>query len=112
MRVLFVTRNNKTDKFQKWAIETLFTVHMGDAASKNKLASKITGVPYESIQQFFSASATPLPCIYLIHLNDVKTLRSHMNIPPTYTDDMIVFKYGQTKDFEDRKTGTDKCSNP
>ena len=28
-----------------------------------------------------------------------------MNIPPTYTDDMIVFKYGQTKDFEDRKNG-------
>jgi hypothetical protein len=105
LRVLFVTRNSKTEKFQKWAIETLFTVHMGDAASKNKLASKITGVPYESIQQFFSASATPLPCIYLIHLNDVKTLRSHMNIPPTYTDDMIVFKYGQTKDFEDRKNG-------
>ncbi len=105
MRVLFTKGNSKTDQFQKWAIETLFTVHMGDAASKNKLASKITGVPYESIQQFFSASATPLPCIYLIHLNDVKTLRSHMNIPHTYADDMIVFKYGQTKDFEDRKNG-------
>ena len=86
-------------------METLLIAQMGTTEQKNQLASKITGVPYECIQQFFSASAMELPCIYLIHLNDVKTLRTHMNIPQSYTDNMIVFKYGQTKDFEDRKNG-------
>jgi hypothetical protein len=103
LRVLFVTRNNKTGNFVKWATETLFTVQMGTSEQKHKLASKITGIPYDSIQQFFSASAMPIPCIYLIHLNDVKTLRPHMKIPLTFADDMIVFKYGQTINFEDRK---------
>ncbi len=38
LRVLFVTKNNKPDKFIKWATETLFTVHMGTVDQKHKLA--------------------------------------------------------------------------
>ena len=41
MRVLFVTRNNKTDQFQKWALETLFVAQMGSAIERSIVAQRI-----------------------------------------------------------------------
>lgn len=105
LRVLFVSRNGKTSKFIKWATETLFTVQMGTTEQKDKLVANIKGVSYDCVQQFFSASATTFPCIYLVSFNSVKHLRKAMKIPKEYTDDSMVFKLGLTKDFETRKNG-------
>ncbi len=63
------------------------------------------GVPYELGQQLLSVSARDLTYIYLIHLNDIKTLRHHMDILQSYTDDMIVFNFGETEHFQDRNNG-------
>jgi len=105
LRVLFVSRNNKTTYFIKWATETLFTRQMGTIEQKNKLVSHIKGVSYETIQELFSINARTLPCVYLTGFNTVKELRNIMNIDSKYPDDSVVYKFGLTKSFESRKNG-------
>lgn len=105
LRCLMVSRNKKTSHFISWATNSLFTIQMGTEEQKNQLVANIKGVSYESIQEIFSVSSTDLPCIYLTHLNDVKTLRQEMNLNEKYNDNDIVFKFGLTKSFKQRKHG-------
>jgi len=105
LRVLFVSRNNKTAPFIKWAVETLFTVHLGNNVQKDNLISKIKGVSYASIQELFNVNSKSLPCVYLTYLNSVKSLRSIMNINSKYNDEDCVYKFGLTSSFETRKYG-------
>jgi len=103
LRVLFVSRNNTTSNFIKWAIEKLFIIHMGSVEQKNKLVSTIKGVSYETIQELFSINARSLPCVYLTAFNTVKELRNVMNIDNKYSDDSVVYKFGLTKSFTPMK---------
>lgn len=103
MRVLFVSKNNKTSKFIKWAVNKLFTIHLGTDEQKNKLISKIKGIEYSRIQEFFSLTPHDISCIYLSSLNDVKTLREKMNIDMKYPDSSIVYKFGLTENLQRRK---------
>ena len=105
LRCLMVSHNKKTSHFISWATNSLFTIQMGTEEQKNQLVSNIKGVSYESIQEIFSVSSTDLPCIYLTHLNDVKTIRQEMKLDEKYNDNDIVFKFGLTKSFKQRKYG-------
>jgi hypothetical protein len=105
LRVLFVSENNKTDTFIKWATETLFTVQLGNTEEKNKLVSQIKGVSYDSIQELFSINARSLPCVYLTAFNTVDKLKDIMNINNNIPNDSVVYKFGLTKSFESRKNG-------
>lgn len=106
LRVLFVSKNNKTTPFIKWVVETLFTVHLNkDEVKTNTLISKIKGVSYAAIQELFNVNAKTVPCVYLTVLNNVKTLREKMNIDMKYNDEDYVYKYGLTNSFEQRKNG-------
>ncbi len=104
MRVLFVSKNKKADKFLKWATKTLFTVQMGTKAQKDKLVSKVLGVPDENVAEVFNRGSTKTPCIYFFTLGYAKDLRKSMNISKDYSDDMIVGKFGFAKDLA-RRTG-------
>jgi hypothetical protein len=103
MRVLFVSKNNKTSKFLKWAIHTLFTVHLGSDEQKNTLISKMKGIEYSKIQDYFSIIPHDISCVYLTYLNDVKILRDKMNIDLKYHDNSKVYKFGLTESLERRK---------
>ncbi len=105
LRFLFITRNNKTTRFISWAVKTLFTAQMGTTEQKNELVAQIKGVSYESIQEMFSINARTLPCVYLTAFNTVDKLRKPMNINDTHKDDSVVYKFGLTKSFEQRKNG-------
>lgn len=103
LRCLMISQNNKTSHFISWATNCLFTIQMGTEEQKNTLVSNIKGVSYESIQEIFSVSSSDLPCIYLTSLNEVKSLRKEMNLDERYKDNDIVFKFGLTKSFKQRK---------
>jgi hypothetical protein len=105
IKILYVSRNKKASQFRKWATKILFTHQMGTLEQKNKLVSQIKGVSYESIQELFSINARELPCVYLTAFNTVGKLRNIMNIDNKYKDDDIVYKFGLTKSFENRKNG-------
>jgi hypothetical protein len=102
LRVLFVSKSGKVDRFIKWATDTLFTVQMGTKDQKYNLTSKVLGVTANVVREVFRASATTLPCVYLFTLGDVKNLRESMNIDDKYSDNMIVCRYGHTDDLSRR----------
>jgi hypothetical protein len=104
LRVLFVSRNNKTKQFIKWATEILFTVQIGIPEQKNILISNMLGCSAKVVKEVFNADANTIPCVYLFTFGYVKDLRSSMNIDKSYKDDSIVAKYGFTKDLS-RRTG-------
>ena len=104
LRVLFVSRNNKTKPFIKWAVETLFTCQLGTNTQKEKLVSNVLGISAKVIKEVFNCDTNTLPCVYLMTLGYVKDLRISMNIDNKYNDDCIVAKYGFTKELS-RRTG-------
>jgi hypothetical protein len=102
VRCLYVSKNKHVDKFQKWASNVLFTAQMGTSDQKDELVSKILGVSARAVKEVFKTSSTTIPCIYLFSLNSVKKLRKKMKIDDKYTDDMLVCKYGFTKNLSRR----------
>jgi len=102
LRVLFVSRNNKMNNFISWATETLFTIQMGTNEEKKKLFDKILGSDLESSRKVIRLNSNNLSAIYLLTLGFVKDLRQDMNLDESYSDDMIVCKYGRTKDLPRR----------
>jgi hypothetical protein len=96
LRILFVTRNGKTDKFVKWATEYLFTMQMGTISQKKVLANKIMGITVEIIKDVLKTYISELLGVYLFTLGTVKELRKSMNIDKKYPDNMIICKYGRS----------------
>ena len=85
LRVLFVSRNDKTLHFVKWATETLFTVQMGEEEDKDSLAASLLGTTYKVIKQVFRCSSKTTPCIYLLVVKE--------------EGDKLICKYGFSKDL-------------
>ncbi len=96
LRVLFVSRNNKTSRFIKWATESLFAIQMGTKKQKEELTASILGTDAETVSEVFNKSSHSTPCIYGFTLGTVKQLRKSMSIDTKYKDEDIVFKFGHT----------------
>ena len=111
LRVLFVSRSGKTDKFISWATETLFTCQLGTKEQKEKLVGDILGISAKVIKEVFNCDANTIPCVYLFTLGYVKDLRLSMNIDQKYNDDSIVAKYGFTKELSRRTSEHIKLYN-
>lgn len=102
LRVLFVSRNDKTSGFFKWATETLFIHQFGTTEQKQKLFNKTLGTSANVSAQVFSRSSHDIACVYLFSVGTVKTLRQTLSIPDSYDDNYIVVKYGFTNNLERR----------
>ena len=102
LRVLFVSRNKNVERFQEWAMKTLFTIQMGKEEEKVKLGTSILNIPEKTYKAVFSKHADKLPCIYLINLGKVGELRNTFDIDNTFPDDSGVYKYGFTHDLGER----------
>jgi len=97
LRVLFVSRNNKTDKFIRWATEKLFTIQIGETEDKDELASSLLGVNAKTIKNVFRTNTSKTPCVYLYMIGNAKEL-----IDNKYDDNDIVCKFGCTDDLPRR----------
>jgi hypothetical protein len=75
---------------------------MGTTEAKQELASNLIGVNVKAVRSVFQKNIATIPAIYFFSLNTVKQLRTSMDIPQSYTDDMIVAIYGCTEDIERR----------
>jgi hypothetical protein len=102
LKVLFRARNNKADRFVKWATKTLFTAQMGTKEQKTILSSKLMGTNAKSMKEAFNKNARDIPCIYLFTLGYVKDLRKSMNIDKKHADKSIVCKFGCSKEMSIR----------
>jgi hypothetical protein len=99
LRVLFLTKNNKTKQFIKWATETLFTIQIGNEDDKKELASSILGVNPKTIKDVFKTNTAKTPCVYLYLIGNAKKLLDNSN---KYKDDDLLCKYGCTDDLPRR----------
>ena len=99
VKVLMVSRNKNVERFQEWAIKTLFTIQMGKEEDKVELGTKILGISEKTYRALFSKCANKLPSIYLIYLGNVKELRKTFEIDDSFPDDSGVYKYGFTDDL-------------
>ena len=102
MRLLFVSRNQNAEYFQKWAIEKLFTIQMGTKLEKERLGANLLEINIESVRAVFKKHANKFPCFYLLVLGTVGELRETFNISPEIDDKLVVYKYGFTDDFPRR----------
>ena len=102
MRLLFVSRNQNAEYFQKWAIEKLFTIQMGTKLEKERLGANLLEINIESVRAVFKKHANKFPCIYLLALGTVCKLRDPFNISLEIDDKCMVYKYGFTDDFPRR----------
>jgi hypothetical protein len=104
LRVLFVSKCGRANKFIKWATEKLFTIQMGTNEQKLKLRDTL-GVLPEAVKEVCKKSTSPISCIYLFTLGTIASLRKAFNIPiEGYNDTDIVIKYGRTEDLDRRTT--------
>lgn len=103
LRVLFISRNNKTSSFRKWATKTLFTVQLGTKEQKQILCNKILGTDLESSRKVIKTNNNNLSSIYLLTLGYVKDLKEEMNLKD-FDDEDIVCKYGRSDDLSRRLT--------
>jgi hypothetical protein len=104
VKMLFGRRHPVAIKFQRWAIEKLFVIQMGTPEAKEGMAADVLGVTPQTLKAVLSTNANSMPVIYLFQLGTVKELRSSFpdEIPETFKDSDIVFKYGLTTDFKQR----------
>lgn len=97
LRVLFISRNNKTDKFIKYSTEKLFTIQMGETESKDELASSLLGVNSKTIKDVFRTNTAKTPSVYLYLIGNAKEI-----IDNKYDENDIVCKFGCTDDLPRR----------
>jgi len=102
LRVLYVSRNNKTTSFRKWATKSLFTLQMGTKEQKKELFDKHLGFDIKETRKLIKSNTGKISVVYLLSLGYVKDLKQYMKIPEGYSDDAIVFKYGLTNNFSER----------
>jgi hypothetical protein len=87
---LTVTRNSKTVKFQKWALETLFVAQMGSAIERSIVAQRI------------QHSSFTFSGLYLIKIASVSTVKHKMLFNDSVQDDDGVYKFGRAEQINAR----------
>lgn len=102
LRLLYTTKNKKTENFIDWTTEKLFTIHMGSKDDKINMVSDILGVPAKTINDVFNKNINTIPCVYFFTIGKVKDLRNSMKIDEKYDDNMIIGKFGFTDNLERR----------
>ena len=103
LRVLFASTTN-LDRFITWATKTLFTVQMGTVDQKDKLASKLLGIPISDFNNIMLKPNTKakIASIYFITFGTGKDLRKDMELDDSIDDTDIIGIYGYTEDLRRR----------
>jgi hypothetical protein len=102
LRVLYVNKNKNTKQFRNWAEQKLFTIQFGKDEEKEELSSELLKVNVRAIRDVFKSSSSNFPCIYLFELGRVRDIRKAFNISDNINDNLMVYKYGTTKDMKSR----------
>lgn len=98
LKLLYSSNNKNADFFQDWANNIIFTAKFGSSDAKQALCSNIMGLDVETVAHVFGEKKTNTPfiCIYLFYIGTVGELRKKLDIPKKKTDDLLIFKCGQT----------------
>ena len=105
VKMLITTKNKIAEKFQKWALNTLFTIQMGNEIEKEELGTSILNINLETYRNVFKSHSSKLPCVYLLEIGKVKELKDTFNIDDddeVLKSNSVIYKFGFTDDIDRR----------
>jgi len=102
VRAIFNSHSSRAKDFQHWAIEKIFTYQMGSPEEKEEMASSLIGVPLKTMKYCLSRCYSTISCIYLCEIGNVAELRNIMQLDESLDNELKIFKYGLTKDLNER----------
>jgi len=102
IRILYVSKSKKCEKFQDWANEILFTHQFGTQEQKQKIVTKLFGASNDEVKHVMTKNVKKTSAIYLFSIGNVKQLKNKYKIKDKYKDNNIVCKYGYTEDLNRR----------
>ena len=102
LKVIFKSRSAKAQTFTTWVSKIISTLQFGSSEKKIKLCSKVLKTDYDNLKKFLNCSNRAISCLYLMKIGTAQELRESMNIPESYDDSYIIYKYGRTKDLSRR----------
>ena len=105
IRMLMTRRDPVSKLFEEWAINILFTHHLGTTEQKQEQASNLIGVSVESIKDFLLSCPVAYSEIYLCALGKVSNLSKTfpgLSRIDTVKDTDLVIKFGYTKNLSNR----------
>ncbi|MFZ2537411.1 MAG: GIY-YIG nuclease family protein [Oscillospiraceae bacterium] len=100
IKVIFATKNIKTEQFVDWVAEMMFTIQMGSTKQKDELAKKLLGS--RVVTEVLNLAVSGTSAIYLVKIGTVSELREKLNISKEHDDSKLVLKFGCTKDLGNR----------
>ena len=104
LRVLFASNNKNAKFFRKWATTIIYTHQLGTVEQKEELGANLLKISLKQFKEMFKAYTSKFPCIYLLELGTVGSLRELFSVSLDIPDDVIVYKYGFTDDIVRRFT--------
>ena len=77
-------------------------MQMGTYDKKEELGCEVLNMDVKAYRAVFKNHATDFPCIYLLKLGTAKDLRSTFNLDQNISDNLIIYKYGNSNNMERR----------
>lgn len=102
VKMLITRRHPIAEKFQKWAINILYTHQFGSKEEKQELSSKLLGCDINSIKSFLNSGVQKYSELYLICIGKVKDIKEQIPELKDKNDEEYLFKYGYTSDLNQR----------
>jgi len=105
VKMLITTKNKIAEKFQKWALNTLFTIQMGNEIEKEELGTTILNINLETYRNVFKSHSSKMPCVYLLEIGKVKELKDTFNVnddDKVLKSNSVIYKFGFTDDIDRR----------
>lgn len=102
IRMLITRRHPIAEHFQKWALQMLFTSHLGTNEEKQELCSKILGCDINSVRSFLNTSVQEYSELYLICIGQVKNISEQIPEISNKNPEEYLFKYGYTSNLSSR----------
>jgi hypothetical protein len=103
IRTLVTSRSKYCEQFQDWAMNILFTHHLGTEKQKDILASSLLGISPKTIKDVFRTSSDKTPVIYLFLIGKAnRCLSAELLKENNYDDNILLCKFGRTEDIVTR----------
>lgn len=88
LKYMFISQNQNTKSFRKWATKVLFTLQIGTYEQKQEVVSELLGVPIDTTIQFMNTCVKDTPLVYMLHLGKVP---ENIQIKEGFTHDDFFF---------------------
>ena len=102
VKMLITRRHPIAEKFQRWAINILYTHQFGSKEDKQELSSKLLGCDVNSIKSFLNSGVQKYSELYLICIGKIGDIKEQILELKDKNNSDYLFKYGYTSDLNQR----------